>query len=151
MPRPKKEKSPLPLEDLPETLRMAVVRLMAKYNIDLDEAYMKLAVLADQNSRIFEEVVNKKAESLYKSRVMTQMNAARVSINKTANTKLQQKYTDGYNDGYIKSREDHAIYYYCNVCQKPMYIQPNSDVHQAVVNAMCKQGWGHADCHNKKH
>jgi hypothetical protein len=151
MPRTKKSKGPLPLEDLPGARRMALVRLMARYNIDLDEAYEKLAVLADQNSRIFDEAVKKRAESLYKSRAMTQMNAARVSINKKANAKLQSRYDEGYDDGYVKGRDEHAIYYYCNECQKPLYIQPNSEAHQAVVDAMYERGWGHADCHNKKH
>ena len=150
MPRQKAKKGPPPIEDLPASLRMSLVRLMAKYNIDLDMAYEKIAVLADQNSRIFDETVEKTAESLYKSRVMTQMNAARASINRSANAKLQSKYDEGYKEGYTRAKNDYSIYYYCNVCKKPMYITPNGVEHQAVVKAMYERGWGHANCHNKK-
>jgi hypothetical protein len=122
---------------------------MAKYNIDIDEAYDKLAVLADQNSREFDTAVEKKAERLYKSRLMTQMNSARVSINRTANARLTDKYREGINDGYTQGKNEHAVYYCCKVCGKPMYITPNSKEHQAVVDAMYKLGWGHGTCHEK--
>ncbi len=149
MGRPKAIKGPPPLEDLPEPLRRAIVRLMAKYNLDTVEAYGKLAVLADQNSREFDAAVKKKAERLYKSRLMTQMNSARVSINRTANARLDEKYREGVNDGYAQGKNEHAIYYCCKVCGKPVYLTPNSDAHQAVVDAMHKLGWGHKACHEK--
>lgn len=123
---------------------------MVKYNLDIEAAYEKLAILADVNSRIFDEAVAKKDESLYKSRVMTQMNAARVSINKTTQAQLQGKYNEGYKDGYAKGKVDNAIFYYCKVCGKPLYIQPNSKAHQAVVDAMHERGWGHRECHEKQ-
>ena len=150
MPRKKTEKGPPPLEELPETLRMATVRLMARYNLDIKEAYEKLAVLADINSREFDTAVAKKSERLFKSRLMTQMNAARVSINRTANARLDDKYFEGYDDGYTQSKNDHAIYYYCKVCQKPIYIVPNGEDHKAVVQYMHDHGWGHKSCHDKK-
>jgi hypothetical protein len=150
MPRKKSEKGPPPIEDLPESLRKAFVRLMAKYNLDIVEAYEKLAVLADINSREFDAAVDKKANSVYKSRLMTQMNAARVSINRSANSRLNEKYSEGYNDGYAEGKNDNAIYYYCDVCQKPLYVQPNTEAHQAVVTAMHKLGWGHQSCHEKR-
>jgi hypothetical protein len=65
MPRKKSEKGPPHIEDLPESLRKALVRLMAKYNLDIEEAYEKLAVLADINSREFDAAVDKKSNSFY--------------------------------------------------------------------------------------
>ena len=61
MPRKKSEKGPPPIEDLPESLRKALVRLMAKYNLDIAEAYEKLAAISDSNSRKFDEAVDKKS------------------------------------------------------------------------------------------
>ncbi len=150
MPRTKAKKGPPLLEDLPEPLRKALVRIMVKYNLDIEDAYDKLAVLADSNSPKFDAAVKKESNRLYKSRLMTQMNAARVSINRTANARLAGKYTEGYDDGYAQSKNDHAIYYYCAVCEKPLYITPNSESHQAVVTLMHKGGWGHQSCHEKR-
>ena len=150
MPRTKTEKGPPPIEDLPESLRKALVRLMAKYNLDIAEAYEKLAAISDINSREYDAAVDMKAESLYKSRLMSQMNAARASINRSANSKLNDKYSEGYTDGYAKGKDDNAIHYFCAVCGKPIYVQPNTEAHQAVVNALQKLGWGHQSCHDKK-
>ena len=129
---------------------MAVVRLMAKYGLDVEAAYEKLAILSDTNSREFDEAVRKRSESLYKSRLFGQMNAARASINSSANAQLKANYDRGYGDGYAKGKEDHQIYFYCNVCSKPVYIAPNSNAHQAVVDLMNEKGWGHQACHDKK-
>ena len=129
---------------------MAVVRLMAKYGLDVEAAYEKLAILSDINSREFDEAVRKRSESLYKSRLMGQMNAARASINGSANAQLKANYDRGYGDGYAKGKEDHQIYYYCNVCEKPIYIAPNSQEHHVVVNIMYEKRWGHQACHGKE-
>jgi len=148
MPRTKADKGPPPLEDLPESLRMATVKLMAKYGLDFEAAYEKLAILSDTNSREFDDAVKKRSESLYKSRLMGQMNSARASINNTANAQLKANYDRGYGDGYAKGKGDHQIYFYCNVCGKPVYITPNSNSHQAVVDLMHEKGWGHQACHD---
>ena len=129
---------------------MAVVRLMAKYGLDVEAAYEKLAILSDTNSREFDEAVRKRSESLYKSRLFSQMNAARTSINSSANAQLKAHYDRGYGDGYAKGKEDHQIYFYYNVCGKHVYIAPNSNAHQAVVDLMNEKGWGHQACHDKK-
>lgn len=150
MARTKSDKGPPSLEELPESLRRAVVKIMVKYSLDVEAAYEKLAVLSDTNSREFDDAVSKRSESLYKSRLMRQMNAARASINGSATAQLKVNYDHGYNDGYAKGKEDHQIYYYCVVCGKPVYIAPNSNAHQAVVDLMNEKGWGHQACHDKK-
>lgn len=150
MTRKKSEKGPPPLEDLPANLRKAVVRIMVKYNLDIEDALEKLAILSDINSREFNDAVKKRAESLYKSRLMTQMNAARVSLNRKANAQLIAHYDRGYKDGHAQGKEDNAIYYYCSICGKPIYVTPNRKGHQAVVNYMHEHGWGHQSCHDKK-
>ena len=149
MPKTKKEKGPPPLEDLPRKLRLATVRVMVKYNLDVEEAYEKIAVLADTNSRIYDEDVEKRSESKYKSRLFKQMNSARGSIQRTANSKLNAKYKEGYEAGYQKGKNDNAVYYYCNVCKKHIYITPNDNAHQAVVDLMYENRWGHTECHDK--
>jgi len=128
---------------------MAIVRLMSKYGLDVDAAYEKLAVLADANSRTFDEARNAAAESLYKRRLMQQMNAARASINNSANARLNAEYNRGDSDGYARGKADHQVYYYCKICGKMIYLTPNSEAHQAMVNYMYEHGWGHKACHEK--
>jgi hypothetical protein len=149
MPRQKKDSGPPPLESLPINLRKAVVGVMVKYDLDIDEAYEKIAVLADRNSPLYDKDVEKSAERKYKSRYLKGMNAARATINRTANTRLDDKYSEGYEAGYAKGKNDNAIYFYCFNCKKIIYIHPNSNAHQAVVNYMNQNRWGHTECINK--
>ena len=148
MARRKTEKELPPIESLPEPLRKTFVKILARYNCSIEEGYEKLATLADQNSRLFDEAVKREAHRLYKSGLMTQMNAARASIYRSAEAKFQAEITQIREESYNQGKIDNAIYYYCKVCQKPMYIKPNSKEHQAVVDAMYKLGWGHNNCHN---
>ncbi len=150
MPKNSPENSRPPLEALPEKLRMSVVRVMAKYGLDIDAAYEKLAVLADANSSIFDEAVKAAGESLYKRRLMQQMNTARASINNAANARLSAEYGRGHGDGYAKGKADHQVYYYCKVCDKIIYVEPNGEDHKAMVQYMYDHGWGHAACHGNQ-
>ena len=149
-PRPSKEPVLPPLESLPNRLRMAIVKLMARDNLDIEAAYEKAANLIDSNSRLFEESANKEAQKLYKSRLMRQVNAARVTIQTKADDRVREKYNEGYNDGYLKGKADHQIYYYCNICSKRLDIVPSSDNHKAVVEYMFDHNWGHSECHQKQ-
>jgi hypothetical protein len=149
MPKNSPESSRPPLEALPENLRMSVIRLMAKYGLDIDAAYEKLATLADANSSAFDEAVKAAGESLYKRRLMQQMNTARASINNAANARLSAEYGRGHGDGYAKGKADYQVYYYCNICDKIIYMEPNSEDHKAMVQYMFDRGWGHQACHEK--
>jgi len=53
----------------------------------------------------------------------------------------------GINAGINRGKRKWAIWCYCNVCGKKIYIEPNSDVHNAIIKYMKEQGWGHAECH----
>jgi hypothetical protein len=149
-PRPRKEKGPLSLEALPSKPRMAIVKLMAKDNIDVEEAYEKAANLIDINSPQFTKEVEKEALRLHKSRFMKAVNAARVTMNVNQRQKLDKTYQEGHEAGYVQGRNDFQVYYYCDVCRKRIDIFPNSPSHQAVVDYMFEKKWGHNDCHNNK-
>jgi len=149
-PRPSKEPGPPPLESLPSRLRMAIVKLMAKDNLDVEEAYDKAANLIDSNGRLFEESVEKEAQRLYKSRLMREVNAARVTIQTKADDRVRGSYNEWYNDGYLKGKADHQIYYFCSICKKRMDIALGGDDHKALIQYMYDHGWGHNECHQKQ-
>ena len=52
-----------------------------------------------------------------------------------------------WGEGYDQAVEESAIWYYCNVCRKRIYIEPNDNAHKAIIGYMKEQGWGHAKCH----
>jgi len=123
---------------------------MADNYIDVEAAFDKAAVLLDINGKAFKDAKSKEAQTLYKSRHMKEMNNARNTIQRKANAKISEQYQEAYDVGYLQGNQDNAIYYYCNICSKAIYIVPNSESHQAVVNCMHEKGWGHRECHEKQ-
>ena len=150
MPRPRKDQAPITLERLPFKLRMSIVKLMADNYIDFDEALDKAAVLIDNNTKAYKKAVSKEAQSIYKSRFMKEINNARSTIQRKATKEVTDQYTEAYGEGYQQGKQDNAIYYYCKVCGKLIYVTPGSDSHQAIINCMHEKGWGHSTCHQQK-
>ena len=127
-------------DDLPESLRFAIINMMSQYKIkNFDEAYNMAGMLLDKNSDEFNKAVNREAERRYRSRHLTELNKARTTIEKSA-----------FNSGYQRGVNENRIWYYCNICIEPIYIKPNSDSHKAVITLMRKTNWGHELCHKKQ-
>ena len=146
---PRKKKSIPALEDFPKPLRMAIARVMAKFDLDYPEALERAALLLDSNSRVFEEAVDREAERRYKSRFMTQLNKARATIVVEYIGKVEDSYWNGYNEGTSKGKKDYGVWYNCIVRNKPIYITPNSEPHRLVSEFLHSRGWGHKSCHEK--
>lgn len=53
----------------------------------------------------------------------------------------------GFQLGYNYAIQRFGIWYYCSVCNQPILIEANSNVHQAIIEFLRSQGWGHAYCH----
>ena len=129
---------------------MAIARVMARFDLDYPEALQRAAMLVDTNSRIFEEAVANEAEKRYKSRFMTQLNKARATIIVEYEGRIEGSYWDGYNKGVKKGKEDYGVWYNCIVCNKPIYITPNSEPHRLVNEFLRSRRWGHSSCHEKR-
>ena len=147
---PKKKKSIPSLEDFPKFLRMAIARVMAKFNLDYPEALERAALLMDINSGVFTEAVNREAEKRFKSRLMTQLNKARATIIVDYEGKVEGAYWDGNHAGKTKAKKEYGVWYNCSVCNKAIYISPNSEPHRRVNEFLRSQGWGHSECHKKR-
>jgi len=146
---PKKKSTPA-LEDFPKPLRMALARVMARFDIDYPEALERAALLLDVNSRVFEEAVASEAEKRYKSRFMTQLNKARATIMVKYEGRVEDSYWNGYNEGINKGKKDYGVWFNCNVCNEPIYITPNSEPHRLVSEFLRSRKWGHSSCHVKR-
>ena len=68
----------------------------------------------------------------------------------TKEKQLKEISNQAYNQGYNKAKEEHQIWYFCNVCQERINISPNSESHKAIIQYMEEHGWGHRSCHEKE-
>lgn len=55
----------------------------------------------------------------------------------------------GYDEGYEKAKKEKFIWCYCSICNKEIYLLPNSNDHKAMMEYMKEKGWGHTECHEK--
>jgi hypothetical protein len=147
---PRTKKSTPALEDFPKPLRMAIARVMAKFDMDYPEALERAAQLLDINSKIFEEEVEREAERRYKRRFMTQLNKARGTIEKNCERRVNAAFQDGFDGGFDEAKKEYGVWYNCIVCSQPIYIAPNSEAHRRVNAFLRSQRWGHSSCHEKR-
>jgi flagellar biosynthesis/type III secretory pathway protein FliH len=49
-----------------------------------------------------------------------------------------------YDEGYEQGKKDYRIWSFCAVCREPIFIQPNTEMHKALMKHM--DGWRHGDC-----
>ncbi len=147
---PKKKKSIPALEDFPKSLRMAIARVMTRFDLDYPEALDRAAVLLDVNSRIFEKTVARETDRRYKSMFMIQLNKGRATIVGEYEGKVENSYWNGYNKGASKGKKDYGVWYHCIVCDEPIYITPNSEPHRLVNEYLRSRKWGHSSCHEKR-
>jgi hypothetical protein len=100
------------LEDLPEKLRLAIMKIMASLNIsDLEKGNDRAAFNLTVQKDVIDKYVNAEAENRYRSKHFKEMN-------KTQNTIRKNAYNQGHEEGYNEARDYWQIYYYCSVCGK---------------------------------
>ena len=147
---PKKKKGIPSLEDFPKSLRMAIAKVMTRFDLDYPEALDRAAVLLDVNSRIFEKAVAREVDRRYKSMFMIQLNKARSTIIVDYEGKIEGAYWDGNHAGKTKGKKEYGVWYNCIVCNEPIYITPNSESHRLVSEFLRSRKWGHSLCHEKR-
>ncbi len=63
----------------------------------------------------------------------------------------QKEYSDAYDkghrDGFKEGSDAWAIWLYCSECGEKIFIEPDSDVHKAILGCMEGHHWIHAKCH----
>jgi hypothetical protein len=58
-------------------------------------------------------------------------------------------YSKGHNDGINEASETWAIWYFCDICNKEILVEPNTNSHKAIIQYMKEYGWGHSECHKE--
>ncbi|MCX6642232.1 MAG: hypothetical protein NTV15_02445, partial [Candidatus Bathyarchaeota archaeon] len=78
-------RKPVGLESLPKEMRAHLVNLMHDHGIDdIEEGLVRMAQLANVNSKIFLDLVEKGSEKRYRSRHFIELNKAMATIQKDA-------------------------------------------------------------------
>ena len=134
------------LEKLPKGLRKAMVNLMSREDLELEQAYERATTLLEVNSEAFDKAVNSKSNSIYKSRHITELNKARGTMKRESDLNASTSYKRGYSDGLEDGKKKYAIDYRCSICNEPIIMVPMSEDHKAMVQYMHEHGWHHSIC-----
>jgi hypothetical protein len=136
-------------EEMPRVLRQCIVRLMAEKDLDWTPACEAAAILLDGNGKAFKNELQSRANDLYKSRFMSEMNKARGTMKNEAQLETIKSYNKGWSEGFAAGKTKYEIAYRCSICDKPMTMVPMGEDHKAMVQLMFDKGWGHKACHEK--
>ncbi|MFC1804165.1 hypothetical protein ACFL0D_09425 [Thermoproteota archaeon] len=110
---------------------MSIIRLQGDEGLTWDEACTRASTLLDTGKEVYTKSVRKEAQSLYKSRHMTEMNKSR------------KKWVE---EGYRKGVEEYKITYPCSVCGGELVLKPGEKDHEAMKGFMRQAGWAHSSC-----
>jgi hypothetical protein len=61
----------------------------------------------------------------------------------------EQGLEENWENNYERAKSDWALWHYCFKCGEKIYISPNSDAHNAIIEYMKEKGWGHPQCHQQ--
>ena len=115
---------------IPNELYMAIIRIQGDKNLSFEEACIEAAILIDPKREEFDKKVEKKAETLSKSRFLTQLNIAKQTIKNTA-----------YKEGFKKGKMVYRLP--CYVCGKDMSL--NSQIWESAKEFLNNK-WRHSEC-----
>jgi len=143
-----KEKA-IQLEELPEKFRKAVVKLMAAEDMDVLQALDFAAVLVEKNSEAWNAELQSRANTLYKSRHMSELNKSRAEWDKVTAKKLEEEHRKGYKEGEKFVKEVENVWHVpCSVCGErmtfytwnPGFVEAYAALKEAFAD------WHHSDC-----
>ena len=144
MPRGRPRKKYPSLEELPDSLRLAIAKIMVQFKMsDLERVYDYAAILIDSNSEEYEKQVNNEAEQRYRSRHFKEMNKARTTIESRVRDWTSKT-------SYQKAKNEYHIWGFCSQCGEQYSILPNSDAHKEVIDHLLRNNWKHTECPKKQ-
>ena len=142
IPRPRSKKT-LSLDDLPEEVRATLIGIMNDARIyDVEAGLIKMAMLADANSKIYKTSMEREAESKYKSRHFAEMNKTTATLQKAAETRVEVARSQVWAEVY----QEYAISYPCSICGKLITVAPGGETHRAILGYLREKGWAHGEC-----
>lgn len=116
---------------IPQELYLQIAGLQASEKLGWDEACKLAAERIDANNENYAKSVEKKALSLHRSELMSELNKGRNTIDA---------------QGFERAKGQYEIWYYCSKCGKPITVSPNGNSHKAIIELMKQAGWSHSSC-----
>ncbi len=137
--RPPKKKIPV-LEDLPENMRKAMIKIMSDWQItDTKKAYEIAAKLIIKNGEQYFKDVNSEAERKYKSRHFKEQN-------KTVKTVTEKEYLKGFDEGWRVAEDVCTPKYPCSVCGETIKMEIGGSDTKAAIDYLVENRWAHGKC-----
>jgi hypothetical protein len=125
---------------------------MSNENLDHLQALERAATLIDKNSAEFDEELQSRNNTLYKSRHMVELNKARAKWQVEHEKELREKVKGGWEDGENWVREnEHHWRIPCSVCGREMYFSSEDEDFAGKYKVLKEafKNWRHADCESK--
>lgn len=113
---------------------LTLIRIQGKHNLSFEEACDKAAIMIDPRTDEFNKQVNIKAETLCKSRFMTQLNKSKQTI-------ADKKYDEGFCNGYEDKESEYV--FPCGKCNKEI---PMNDEMWELASKFLSGRWIHVKC-----
>ena len=133
----------LSLDELPQEVRATLIGIMNDARIyDVEAGLVKMAMLADANSKTYQTSLEREAESRYKSRHFAEMNKTTATLQKAAETRIEAARNQLWAELYQK----YAINFPCSICEGLITIAPGSETHREIIGYLREKGWAHSEC-----
>ena len=133
----------LSLDELPQEVRATIIHIMNDTRVyDVEAGLIKMAMLADANSKTYQTSLESEAESRYKSRHFAEMNKTTATLQKAAETRIEAARNQVWAELYQKF----AITFPCSICGGLVTIVPGSEVHRAIIGYLQEKRWAHGEC-----
>ena len=116
-------------------LEMALTKIRAMEELSWPESCDRAALLILNEEEERSREVKRRAERIFSSRFMVQLNKSRKTF-----------YNKGFTEGYKRGRADFEIWYYCSRCGGMMTMRPGGSDHEALIGYMKEHGWHHTRC-----
>ena len=143
-----KEKTP-DLDEFPDRLRKALVKLMAAEDLDLPEALERAGLLLEKNSESYGQELQAKANTLYKSRFLSELNKARAGWEKNNRLVMIAEFEKGFNAGEKCFQEEGMVWRVpCSICGKPIQFTSNDSNFKETYEVLRQafSSWSHVNC-----
>jgi hypothetical protein len=137
------------LELLPETLRKALVKMMAAENLDYAQALDRAGLLLDTNSEAYKKAVEAGGNTRYKSRFLRELNMARGQWKASHDKALLDKRLEGWIAGRRSVFDDEMVWRVpCSVCGEPMRFSSKDKgfAEEYEVLKAAFSNWHHSTC-----
>lgn len=123
----------------PSQIRYEEKNPLISFRLKKDEK-SKINLMADRSDKKVSELVRMALLDLEKDftatyeKISHQENRSGFNLGQTQG--YEKGYDEGYDEGYEKGKSDWVVWGYCDHCGKLVFIEPNSNNHECMIDRM---------------